>query len=177
MKEEWKFVKGFGKRYQVSNLGSLRSLTDKNNKLVEPHPIKTYLNKHKMVGRYEAYLYYPNSSNKRKNIKVHTLVAQAFVPNPEKKPEINHIDGNKLNNISTNLEWVTRRENRIHAVKMGLIPFIKGEDRNDSKLTDEKVRYIRKSKGTISQKELAKMFNLSQATVWAAQNKVTWKHV
>lgn len=70
------------------------------------------------------YLDIRNKNGKLKCPKVHRLVAEAFIPNPEASPQINHIDGNKCNNNISNLEWVTNKDNRIHAIENGLQNFI-----------------------------------------------------
>ncbi|MBO5714318.1 MAG: HNH endonuclease [Clostridia bacterium] len=62
-----------------------------------------------------------------KQYKVHRIVAMAFIPNPEHKPQVNHIDGNKQNNHVSNLEWATAKENVNHAVKTGLLKPLYGD--------------------------------------------------
>lgn len=62
-----------------------------------------------------------------KQYKVHRIVAMAFIPNPEHKPQVNHIDGNKQNNHVSNLEWATAKENVNHALKTGLLKPLYGE--------------------------------------------------
>ena len=110
-KEIWKDIKGFEGRYQVSNFGNVRTLNWKHSgkiRLMSPdHTPNGYLT---MVFRLGG------AGSKQKHPLVHRLVAQAFIPNPENKPYVNHIDGNKLNNRIDNLEWVTRAENEKHKI-------------------------------------------------------------
>ena len=61
-----------------------------------------------------------SKNGKRKTYLVHRLVAMAFIDNPLQKETVNHIDGNKLNNSLENLEWATQKEQRAHAIEMGL---------------------------------------------------------
>jgi hypothetical protein len=105
-KEIWKDVKGYEGLYQVSNLGRIKSIIRKG---------KILSNK---SHRYISVIFYKNKL--RKNIRVHRLVAGAFIPNPENKPQVNHIDGNKKNNNVNNLEWNTQLENIRHAYRTGI---------------------------------------------------------
>lgn len=104
---------------------------------------------------------------------VHRIVAQLYVPNPENKPQVNHKDGNKLNNCADNLEWVTNRENRDHALKNGL--HMCGDSCSWSKLTKEKVEYIR-NHPEIAANTLAEKYGVSATTIRSARRGETWKY-
>ncbi len=105
---------------------------------------------------------------------VHRLVAEKYVPNPENKPQVNHKDGNHLNNNADNLEWVTNRENSLHALHSGLMWI---EERHPmAKLTRDEVAYI-KSHTEMSPSDLAKMFNISCRTIKDIWRGKTWKTV
>lgn len=113
-----------------------------------------------------------------KNFRMARLVAQAFIPNPENKPEVNHIDGNKLNDCVENLEWNTRSENMRHADRTGLRVMPRGEDHPNTKLTTKKVKRIRKLyKQGMMQKRISKLFDTKQDTVSDIVNFKTWKHI
>ena len=84
---------------------------------------------------------------KGKSIPFHRIVAKAFIPNPENKPEVNHIDGNTMNNKVTNLEWVTRSENIQHAWDTGLCVFTENQRKaiaKTRKLSKDEANSIRK---------------------------------
>ena len=103
--EEWKYVVDYEGLYKVSNKGRIFSILT--NKILNP----TLDEK----GYYRVGLM---KNGKRKNARVHRLVAIAFIPNPYNKPCINHIDEIKTNNIIENLEWCTVKENNIHGSKL-----------------------------------------------------------
>ena len=109
-KEIWKDIKDYEGFYQVSNLGNVRSVprngTVKYYKILKPNNVKGY---------YQVTL---QKKGKKKIYKVHRLVAKTFIKNTYNKREVNHIDGNKLNNAVTNLEWVTAKENSNHRVNV-----------------------------------------------------------
>lgn len=97
--EIWKPIVGYEKYYEVSNFGRVRrihyiTLSKSRNEYLRAHISK---------------------NNKPKNVLVHRLVAEAFLPNPENKPQVNHINGDKADNRVENLEWNTVSENTLHA--------------------------------------------------------------
>lgn len=119
IKEEWKDIKNYEGLYQVSNLGNVKSLerNKSNGKGLVKIDEKILTQNITNWGYCKVALY---KNGARKYYKVHRLVAEAFIPNPNNKEQINHIDGNKLNNNVNNLEWNTRIENMNHARINGL---------------------------------------------------------
>ena len=114
--EIWKDINGFEGIYQISNLGRLKSLARTadfvNGAIIQR---KERILVAGVIGRERNYLGVALSKNKKqKTYPVHRLVANAFIPNPENKPQVNHIDSNPSNNHVDNLEWVTERENQSH---------------------------------------------------------------
>jgi len=107
MLEIWRDIKNYEGIYEVSNLGRIKSIsrngTIKENRILKPNKVMGY----SQVGLQKY--------GTRKYKKIHRLVAEAFIPNPENKKEVNHKDGNKTNNCVDNLEWVTTSENQLHS--------------------------------------------------------------
>ena len=103
---------------------------------------------------------------------IHRLVAIAFIDNPQSKPQVNHIDGNKLNNNASNLEWNTAKENTNHADSTGLRR-IKGESNYNVRISDTQVYELRElyKTGDYSQRKLSKLFGISQCSVWRIIHK------
>jgi hypothetical protein len=109
--EEVRIVNGYGTLYSVSNYGSLWKWSSKK---ASYRPIRCVRKdpKYMRVGLYDGVKWVWRN--------IHVLVAETFIPNPEEKPQVNHIDGDKTNSRVDNLEWVTVRENHQHACDMGL---------------------------------------------------------
>lgn len=116
MQLEWRDVVGYEGLYEVSNDGRVRTVGHvTNNHEIPPKElgVRTYKNQ-----RYARVRLYKNGVPK--DYMVHRLVAQAFVPNPDNKPQVNHLDGDRSNNSAENLEWCTASENQRHAYETGL---------------------------------------------------------
>ena len=109
MEEIWKPIKNYEGLYEISNIGRIKTLKfsggDKP-KIMSPYDVHGY----KRIRIFK--------NKKQRSTSIHRLVAEAFLPNPLNKPFVNHKDGNKSNNVVTNLEWATESENVAHAFRV-----------------------------------------------------------
>ena len=104
--EIWKDIEGYEGLYQISNKGRVKSLKCGKERILRPEIDRD--------GYYKIMLY---NDSARKTFRLHRLVAQAFIPNLYNKPQVNHLDENKLNNYVENLEWATAKENNNHGTR------------------------------------------------------------
>ncbi len=173
MEEIWKDIDGLNGWYQISTFGRLRSVD------------RVMIDRDGYSSRYKGQIRrnainankYVVNSIRDKTYFIHVQVAKAFIPNPENKPEVNHLDGDKSNCHVSNLAWATRLENIAHAFKTGLIVPAVGENQSNTVLTDEVVKYImtQKDKGT---RELARELKMkSHTTISAVRLGKTWNHI
>ena len=174
--EEWRKVEGF-EAYEVSNYGNVRSIERK--VLCSSGEVrhrKAVLLKPTSVLGYAIVTIY---SNRKPNYrKIHRLVATAFLGNPEKLPVVNHINGNKLDNTVSNLEWCTPSHNSLHAVATGLTNSAKGEAHGRAKLTEIQVHEIRNlcNNGAV-QAQIAKKFGVKPMIISNIVNRKRWRHI
>ena len=149
--EVWKDIADFDGDYQISNFGRVKSFKKGKTSILKPQLRGEYLN-------VDLYI-----DGKQKHQQIHILVARAFIPNPDNKPEVNHKIGMKFNCHVENLEWATQSENNQHAVKNGLSP--SGEDNYQAGVTSEQAAYIRDNPDNLSCKELGEMFGVKKQAI------------
>ena len=165
-KEVWKDVVGYEGFYEVSDMGNVR---DKRIMVVR----KATVNKvgYSVVGL--------TANGNRKLFLLHRLIALAFIDNPENKPQINHKNGVKTDNYLSNLEWVTNKENAIHATEMGLKDYdkIRGVKNHNNKLSESDVREIRRDyiEGVTAKKIFATKYNVASASIGQIVRREIWK--
>lgn len=168
--EEWRDIVGYEGLYEVSNIGRVRSLGKRARVMI--------LQKRNKKGKYYGVSLLKDC--KQKNMQIHRAVALAFIPNPENKPCVNHIDNDPSNNKLNNLEWVTNRENTIHAVRQGRqrldnIINRKGEQVFGAKLKAKDILEIRNS--SLTQRELSFIYKVSRGNISSIKSRNRWKHI
>lgn len=151
--------------YQVSKCGQIYSLyTKKILKIMEDKDGYSIVNLYK--------------NKKMKTRKIHRLVASVFIENINNYPIVNHIDGDKKNNNSYNLEWCTDSQNKKHAFSVGLM-CTKGERHSQNKLTNDEVLEIRRllDNGLMKNIDVAKLFGVHPQTTSNIKTRKTWRHI
>ena len=173
--EQWKDIAGYEGMYQVSDMGQVRSLDrfDDRGRHLKGRVLAQ--------SNTSGYLCVNPSIDGKATLKyIHRFVAEVFIPNPDNRPQVNHMDGNKQNNHISNLEWATAKENSEHAWDTGLVNH-SGENHTLSKLTEDDVRFIRKHYNPdttdFNQKTLAEKFGVEKCTISQIVHRKTWKHV
>lgn len=169
--EIWKPILGFNSCYEISNFGNVKSL--KKNKLLKFSFRAGYVRVWLIDKKF------------KKQISVHRLVAEYFIPNPENKPQVNHIKAIKTDNRAENLEWCTCIENIRHARENNLYPKMTISDRhrlilkevNNKKVIDTKTNIVYESATVAS-----KMFGIRKSTLihylcGSRTNKTTLKYI
>ena len=158
--EDWKDITGYEGMYQVSNCGRVKSL----DRIVKGGYSGSYVRKgalKKQSADEEGYLNICLYKDGKPNMfRVHRLVAEAFIPNPENLPQVNHKDGDKLNNNVENLEWCNNSQNQKHACQFGL---------RKTKLSKDDKEFICKSyiprDREFGTRGLARKFNVAQSSI------------
>ena len=178
MSEIWKDIIGFEGSYQISSLGRIRSLDRFVN--CKNGGLKLFKGQIKNVSenkrRYKSICLSKNS--KTKNFDIHRLLAIHFIPNPENKKEVNHIDGNRMNNNLSNLEWNTPSENALHAHKIRLVSNTgRKNHKRARKLTDKQVIDIKKNHKKGMAKILAEKHNVTKECIYRIWGGYSWKDI
>lgn len=170
MKEVYKDIIGYEGLYQISNFGTVLSL--KKDRLLKPQKSR------------KGYRLIVLSNKGAIGRGIHRLVAEAFIPNPLNLPQVNHKDGDKTNNYSNNLEWMTCSNNIRHAHNNNLYNF-KGEKNSLHKLTEIEVLEIRDfykndppgrlKKGRL--KPMAEKYKVTPTLISYIRNRRFWTHI
>lgn len=161
------WTENFNDKYTVESNGNIYSIRRKLN-----------LKPRQNTNGYLAVHLYNDSF--RKAIDVHRLVGLIWCENddPENKTQINHKDGNKLNNDHTNLEWVTPSQNQKHMIKLELSTVFKGEDKPTAILNNVKVLEIREKLANGAKNiDLAKEYGVDDCTISQIKHRKKWKHI
>lgn len=140
------------------------------------------------------FLIWSDRPRKVRHLAVHRAVAMAFIDNAENKPEVNHKNGIKSDNRVDNLEWVTRKENQVHSIEVlgnphvseyltralaarKEVPYSRGQEHVSSKLNEDQVVEILRTRGTLGHKRCAKLYGVSVGCIIHIRMRRIWKHI
>jgi len=175
--ELWKEISEYEGLYSVSSLGRVKSIqrevlySNGRTHIVKEKILKQEISKTTKMKRVTL-----SKQCSVERFLVHRLVGKEFIPNPENKSQINHIDGDRLNNTITNLEWCTGSENMMHAYKTNLQTALKEQKCPSAKLEWCDIHEIRDSfKSGITVKTLKTKFNVSEENIRHILRNSTWK--
>lgn len=177
--EIWKNIPKFKNEYQISDMGRIRSVL----KVIVKSDNSKYTRRSKVLKpdiKHDGYARGAVSLvGKMIPYKIHRLVAIAFIPNPENKKTVNHINGIKTDNRAVNLEWNTQQENVTHSHKHGLAYILKGSEIGNSILKENQVVEIRAKfvPRIYTRKKLANEYGVTEATIKDILGGRTWKHL
>ena len=163
MKEEWRDVVGYEGYYKISSTGRLYSIRSKRCLSLT-------------LGRFGYLNVELNVHGKNKRVYIHRLVAMAFIPNPENKKTVNHINSIRSDERVENLEWATQSENILHGFRYGNKDS-HGEKHSHNKLTEKQVIEILRIKGKATQQAIADSFNVSRENISRIHRGISWAHI
>lgn len=179
---QWYPIPGYEGRYEITRCGRVRSLPRYVNSPICAGGRRRIKGKEftiQLARGYPCFLGVDASVHKT-TVYIHRILAMLFVPNPDGKPNVNHIDGDKTNFDICNLEWVTQKENVRHAIETGLMTNVPtsgpGEKSPAAKLNWEKVGQIRALLATgKTQLSVAQMFGLTKGAIGYIARNETWR--
>lgn len=176
MNQTWKDIKDYEGYYQVSENGNVRSCDrttigrygTQNRKGKE---MKLHLDK-------DGYVKVGLTKNKKTNhFFVHRLVSISFIKNQNNLNQVNHKDGNKQNNLISNLEWCDSYHNNVHALITGLRKMPNGENHFNSKLTKDEAIWIKYQTNNQSFSEISKIFGISKSLICLIKSGKRWSEI
>jgi hypothetical protein len=172
--EIWEEIEGYRGMYLISNSGNVM----RKNSIIKNNEIVSYILQRKNLRNNKGYKVVTLfDHSKAKTVKVHRLVAKAFIPNPNNLPCVNHKDGIKSNNDMNNLEWCNIKFNNQHAYNNGLKNKSIGENSNFNKLKEHQVIDILNNCNSSNKEYYMEKLNVSRSLINSILSKRVWKHL
>jgi len=182
MEEEiWKHIDGFGDCYEISSYGRIRcnyqSVSACNGKkaIIKRDVSKILKSFPNEKGYLRTRIGFIEMGHTKKTIRNHRITAKHFLDSFDESLEVNHDDGNKLNNYYKNFSMVTRKQNMDHAWGTGLVNVAYGENQSKTKLTEAQVLEIFNSKEQT--KLLSEKYNVGRRQIWMVRSGRNWSHL